>query len=136
MVPRNDDVTVAIASGADLVRARSEGRDLAARMGFSSADQVMIATVISELARNMLSYARQGEIALTRVEEPGRYGLRVVARDGGPGIADVTKALQAGYSTSGSLGLGLPGARRLMDEFDLVTKVGSGTTVTTCKWKR
>jgi serine/threonine-protein kinase RsbT len=106
---------------------------MAARLGFSPADLALVATAISELARNILQHAKQGQIVLRLLENSPR-GIVVVARDEGPGIADVDLAMQDGYSTGGGLGLGLPGAKRLMDEFDIVTEVGKGTVVTTKKW--
>ena len=94
----------------------------------------LIATVISELVRNIVLYAKRGQIIVRRAESAGRPGIVVVARDDGPGIPDVRQALCVGFSTSGSLGLGLPGAKRLMDEFEIVSEVGIGTTVTVKKW--
>ena len=96
----------------------------------------MIASAISEVARNIVEYAQRGEVAIRLVEKGGRRGVMVVAQDVGPGIADVSMALQDGFSTSGSLGLGLPGARRLMDEFEIHTEIGKGTRVTMRKWAR
>jgi serine/threonine-protein kinase RsbT len=120
----------------DIVTARQRGRALAAQAGFSEGDQTVIAAAISEIARNILMYAKRGEIALAIANSDDRVGVVVVATDQGPGIADVGRALQDGYSTSGGLGLGLPGARRLMDEFDLRSRPGEGTTVTMKKWRR
>jgi serine/threonine-protein kinase RsbT len=125
---------VRIASEADIVTARQIGRRLAAEGGFSSADQTLIATAISEVARNIVVYARHGEVILSALESQGRRCIRIVARDHGPGIADVGLAMQDGYSTGNSLGLGLPGARRLMDDFNLASTPGEGTTVTMQKW--
>lgn len=130
----NDEVRVPIRSDADVVAARQEGSALAARLGFSTSNLALIATAISEVARNMANYARQGEIILDIVEKDNRRGIIVVARDEGPGIADVALAMRDGYSTSGGLGLGLPGARRVMDEFEIVSEVGKGTVVTMKKW--
>lgn len=114
--------------------ARQTGRALAAQLGFSSADQTLIATAISEMARNILVYATSGEILL-RAEQDGRPGIAIIARDEGPGIPDIERALQNGYSTSGSLGVGLPGTKRIMDEFSIISEAGKGTTVTMKKWK-
>jgi len=125
---------IAIARDADIVAARQAGRELAAQAGFKGSDLTLIATAISEVARNILVYAKEGEIALEAIEEGGRSGLSVVARDEGPGIADIEKAMRDGFSTGGSLGLGLPGARRLMDDFQLESSLGVGTTVTMRKW--
>jgi serine/threonine-protein kinase RsbT len=128
------EVRVAIAHEADIVSARQKGRELAAQNGFRATDQTLIATAISEIARNILSYAGTGEVAITWVEQSGRRGLQVIGHDQGPGIARPELAMQDGYSTANSLGLGLPGAKRLMDEFELSTAVGRGTTVTMRKW--
>jgi serine/threonine-protein kinase RsbT len=108
---------------------------MAKELGFSASDATLLATAISELARNIVSYARRGEIILRATNNCERSGVMVVARDDGPGIPSIDLALQDGYSTSGSLGLGLPGVRRLVDEFEIVSAVGSGTTVTVRKWK-
>jgi len=131
-----DEVLVPITSDLDVVNARQKGRELAAGAGFSSGDQTVIAAAISEIARNIIMYAKRGEIALSVVSNGDRQGVVVVARDQGPGIRDVDRALQDGYSTSGGLGLGLPGARRLMDDFDVASAVGKGTVVTMRKWRR
>ena len=96
----------------------------------------MIATAVSEIARNIVTYATQGEVTLSEVSAGSRRGVQVLARDEGPGIADIELAMRDGYSTGKSLGLGLPGARRLMDEFEIVSVVGKGTTITMRKWKR
>lgn len=130
------DVRVAIEREADIVLARQAGRQLAAQLGFSTTDQTLIATAISEVARNIVVYAVHGEIVLTRAEDAGRIGIQVQAIDMGPGIDNKDLAMRDGYSTKNSLGLGLPGARRLMDDFELVSEVGRGTTVTMRKWKR
>jgi serine/threonine-protein kinase RsbT len=129
------ELRVPIASDSDVIAARQQGRELAAAHGFSAGDQTVIAVAISELARNILLYARRGEVELRAMNSANRTGIVVVARDQGPGIADLQLALQDGYSTSGGLGLGLPGARRLMDEFDVETAPGQGTTVTMRKWR-
>jgi len=131
-----EEVHVPIASDVDVVTARQQGREMAAGAGFSSGDQTVIAAAISEIARNILMYAKRGEIALNVITNGDRHGVVVIARDQGPGIPDVGRALQDGYSTSGGLGLGLPGARRLMDEFDVSSVVGKGTTVTMKKWRQ
>jgi serine/threonine-protein kinase RsbT len=125
---------VPIVSDADIVVARQQGRALARELGFSSSDQALIATAISEVARNILQHARQGEITLSTIKESQRQGIVVVARDHGPGIPDIDLAMRDGYSTTRSLGLGLPGARRLTDEFDIVSEPGKGTTVSMKKW--
>jgi len=130
-----EETRVSIQSDHDIVTARQRGRTLAQQLGFSNSNLTVIATAISELARNILLYAKKGELTLGIIENNGRQGLSVVARDQGPGIPDINRAMDVGYSTSGSLGLGLPGVRRLMDEFEIVSRVGKGTTVTTAKWK-
>lgn len=130
-----DELLLAIAADVDVVQARQRGRELALEAGFSAGDQTVIAAAISEIARNILMYARRGEIALRVVRNGERQGVVIVARDDGPGIPDVARALEDGYSTSGGLGLGLPGARRLMDEFDVTSVAGQGTTVTMTKWR-
>jgi serine/threonine-protein kinase RsbT len=127
---------IRIEADADIVQARQEGRTLASALAFSPSDLTVIASAISEVARNIYSYAGSGEIEVSLVERNGRRGVCIVAKDEGPGIADVELALQDGYSTSGSLGLGLPGARRLMDEFELETSRETGTKVTMWKWAR
>lgn len=128
--------TVRIGSDLDILKARQQGRTLAREIGFSGSNLTIIATAISELARNILLYAKAGELALGPIEANGHRGIAVVARDRGPGIPDIARAMQVGFSTSGSLGLGLPGAQRLMDEFEVVSEVGRGTTITAKKWLR
>ena len=129
------ELRLAITSDADVIAARQQGRDLAAQHGFSAGDQTVIAVAISEIARNIVRYAKAGEVLLRAVNSANRTGIVVIARDQGPGIRDVELALQDGYSTSGGLGLGLPGARRLVDEFDIQSEPGKGTTVTMKKWR-
>ena len=131
-----DEVRIAVNADTDIVTARQKGRDLAAQLGFSSTDLALVATAISELARNIVRYANRGEIILKLAERGEKRGIIVTARDEGPGIPNIPQAMQDGYSTSGSLGLGLPGVRRLMDEFEVVSKNGTGTTVTVKKWSR
>ena len=130
-----DEARVDISTEGDIVTARQYGRALARRLGLSNSAATLVATAISELARNILLYARHGELSMRPVEAGVRRGLVVVARDDGPGMPDVTRALQDGYSTSGRLGLGLPGVRRLMDDFHIDTAPGKGTTVTVKKWR-
>jgi len=129
-----DDIRIPIDRDADVVIARQRGRDLAAEVGFAGSDLTVIATAISEVSRNIVTYATRGEIILQVAEEQNRRGIVVVARDEGPGIPDVARAMRDGFSTAGSLGLGLPGARRLMDDFGIESSVGSGTVVTMKKW--
>ncbi len=129
-------IRVAINSDADTVTARQRGRALAAELGLSTGDQALVATAISELARNIVEYAVRGEIVLELIERGNKRGVVVIARDEGPGIPDIERAMQDGFTTGHGLGLGLPGARRLMDEFEIVSRVGQGTTVTVKKWTR
>jgi serine/threonine-protein kinase RsbT len=129
------DTQILITSDKDVVTARQQGRAVALQTGFSVSEATLIATAISELARNIVSYANQGSVTLRPVHgSNGATGLTIVASDSGPGIADLNLALRDGYSSSGGLGLGLPGVRRLMDEFDIASRAGSGTTVTITKW--
>jgi serine/threonine-protein kinase RsbT len=132
---RAGEIRVAINSDQDIVTARQRGRALAIELGFSSGDATLIATSISELARNIVSYARKGEITLKIVQASGRQGISIMASDSGPGIRDIRQAMRDGFSTSGSLGLGLPGVRRLMDDFEIASEPGRGTIVTVKKWK-
>lgn len=132
MVP---DARVPLRSDLDIVTARQKGRAIAAEIGFSGSQLTLIATAISEVARNIISYAGEGEITFQTVDEGNRNGIVIVAQDGGPGIADVEAAMRDGFSTGRSLGIGLPGAKRLMDEFEVVSEVGTGTTVTMSKWR-
>jgi serine/threonine-protein kinase RsbT len=127
---------VAINSDQDIVSARQKGRAMANELGFSSGDATLIATAISELARNIVAYARKGQITLKMVNGLNRRGISVVASDDGPGIADIRQALRDGFSTSGSLGLGLPGVRRLMDDFEITSEPGRGTMVAVKKWRQ
>ena len=130
------EIRVAINSDQDIVVARQKGRVMASELGFSSGDATLIATAISELARNIVSYARKGEIKLKGIHGSSQIGILVVASDAGPGIVDIRQALRDGFSTSGSLGLGLPGVRRLMDDFDIYSQPGKGTIVAVKKWRQ
>jgi serine/threonine-protein kinase RsbT len=135
--PEHGEERIAIESDNDVVTARQRARELAARLELTSTDQTLLATAISEVARNITTYATRGEVLLSIVRDNGgREGIRVIARDRGPGIADVDLAMQDGYTSGGGLGLGLPGARRLVDEFDIETAPSEGTTVTLVKWSR
>ena len=128
-------IRVRIESDTDLVSARHAGRTLAAQAGFSSSELTLIATAISELARNIIEYANYGEIQLELVQNANTSGIRIVASDSGPGISNIEQAIRGGFSTSGGLGLGLAGVRHIMDHFDLESSSGSGTCVTVTKWK-
>ena len=129
-----NETRVAINSAADIVTARQKGRTLALELGFDGSDLTLIATAISEVARNIVTHAKSGEITLTSANHGNRRGIQIVAHDKGPGIKDITKAMQYGYSTNKGLGVGLPGAKWLMDEFDIDSQVGKGTTVILKKW--
>ncbi len=130
------EIRVHIRSDADIILARGRGREIAAEAGFQTTDLTLIATAISELARNIVQYAREGEIILELVRNSSRPGIMVTARDEGPGILSTERAMEVGFSTSGGLGLGLPGVKRLMDELNIESKPGEGTVVKATKWKR
>jgi RNA polymerase sigma factor (sigma-70 family) len=132
---RDDEVRIAIRTDSDIVAARQAARQLAARLGFSRTDLTILATAVSEVARNIVRFAGAGEVVIELIDGP-RPGVQIVARDAGPGILDVDLALTDGYSTYDGLGLGLPGARRLMDEFAVASEPGRGTTVTMTKWRQ
>ncbi|MCE5296477.1 MAG: anti-sigma regulatory factor [Euryarchaeota archaeon] len=129
-----DEVCIRIKADIDIMSARHASRTMAAEMGFSNLEMTLIATAISELTRNILQYAGHGEISICKVQQGNRKGMKVVVMDEGPGIPDIETAMHDGYSTSKGLGLGLPGSKRLMDEFSIVSKVGIGTTITMYKW--
>jgi serine/threonine-protein kinase RsbT len=131
-----DEIRVAIRTDADVVTARQEARTMGAALGFSSTDLTLLATAISEIARNITTYAGEGEVTLRVRNETGRTGIEVVATDEGPGIANVELAMQDGYTTGNGLGLGLPGTRRLVDDFELDTSPGAGTRIRIVKWIR
>lgn len=127
--------SILISGDGDVVKARQQGRELAARAGFSRTDLTLIATAISEAARNIVRFAKRGEVMVSVVvDDNGRQGVSILARDRGPGIPDLDRALTDGYSTYDGLGLGLPGCRRLMDEFEISSVVGQGTILTMTKW--
>jgi serine/threonine-protein kinase RsbT len=126
---------VAINVDIDIVTARQEGRLLAGQLGFSSSEQVLIATAISEAARNIIQYAGKGTIFLKPIEEGNREGILIIAQDDGPGIANLEQAMIDGFSSSGGLGLGLSGMKRLMSELDISSEPGKGTTLTMKRWK-
>jgi len=127
--------TLSVRLESDILAARQHGREVAERVGFTGSDLALIATAISEVARNIVVHAGGGAIMISELSD-GRPGIEIVARDDGPGILDVELAMQDGYSTVDSLGLGLPGARRLMDEFTIESQEGHGTTVVMRKWIR
>lgn len=119
----------------DIVRVRQKVRSYAVDVGLGLVDQTKVVTAASELARNTLDYGGGGSATISTVEEGLRRGVRIVFEDKGPGIADLSRALQDGYSTGGGLGLGLSGARRLSNEFDIQSEPGAGTRVTIARWK-
>jgi serine/threonine-protein kinase RsbT len=127
--------TLSVRLESDILAARQHGREVAEQVGFSGSDLALIATAISEVARNIVVHAGGGAIMISELAD-GRAGIEIVARDDGPGILDIDLAMQDGYSTVASLGLGLPGARRLMDEFTIESQDGHGTTVVMRKWVR
>jgi serine/threonine-protein kinase RsbT len=129
-----DEVCVPVSSEIDIVTARQKGRELAARLGFSNTELTLIATAISEVVRNIVEYAKRGELCLNIVQQGNKRGIVIIASDKGPGIPNIKLAMQDGYSTKHSLGLGLPGAKRLMDEFEIISEVGKGTKITMKKW--
>ncbi|MFC4402036.1 anti-sigma regulatory factor [Gracilibacillus xinjiangensis] len=120
----------------DIVGARQMGREKAKELGFGTVDQARIATAISELARNIYLYAETGTITYEIVGDLNKIGLKIIASDDGPGISDISSAMEDGFSTSGGLGAGLPGVKRLMDNFDIESEDGKGTTITAIKWVR
>lgn len=128
------EIRVSIESAEDIVTARQEGRALVQNLGFSTTQATLVATVISELARNIVLYAGTGEVILSKARNRQQIGIMIVARDEGPGIVDLKHALMSGYSTSGGLGLGLPGVKQIMDSFDIKSEPGRGTIVTTVMW--
>lgn len=137
----NDDTlgdadAIDVVAEVDIVEARRRGKDLAIKAGIRGTDLTLLATAISEITRNILKYAGRGVVELHVVRRGGVGGLRVIARDNGPGIGDVARAMEDGFSTGDGLGLGLPGTRRLMDEFDVQSTMGVGTTVIMIKWAR
>ncbi len=126
---------IPIASVGDVVTARQRGRIAAEEIGFSGGEATLLAMVISELARNIVQYAGAGHIAIRTFDAAGRRAIEIVAHDQGPGIKDIEAALRPGFSTSGGLGLGLQGVRRIVDEFHIVAEPRHGTTVTVRKWR-
>jgi serine/threonine-protein kinase RsbT len=130
-----DEIRIAIASDEDMLPARASARALALDLGFTRTDATLIATAISEIARNIIVHVGKGEITMRPVQEERRYGLVVVASDAGPGIPDISAALEQGFASRDGLGLGLPGARRLMDDFEIESGRGNGTKITMTKWR-
>ncbi|MET1029812.1 anti-sigma regulatory factor [Domibacillus tundrae] len=130
------DSSVKIINEWDIVAARQLGRNVAKELGFGTVDQARITTAISELARNIYLYAGQGEITIEKVENGAKKGLTIISCDEGPGIPDLRKVMEDGFSTSGGLGAGLPGVKRLMDEFSIESTPGEGTLIKSMKWLR
>ena len=128
------DIVIDVGQPDDIIAARQAGHHLARELGFSLTDVTMIATAISEIARNITSYAGSGAVRVTVADREGRKALVVRAEDSGPGIANVERALEDGYSTGRGLGMGLPGARRLMDRLIVQSAPGQGTVVEMWKW--
>lgn len=128
------EARVRIQSSADIVTARQQGRSIASEIGFSNSNLTIIATAISEIARNIVEYAKEGEAVISLINDGPRQGIQIVLSDEGPGIPDTSTVMRDGFSTGRGLGIGLPGARRLMDEFEIVSEVGRGTTITMKKW--
>ncbi|QPC48192.1 anti-sigma regulatory factor [Mangrovibacillus cuniculi] len=120
----------------DIVAARQLGRNVAKELGFGTVDQARITTAISELARNIYLYAEDGQICIQKLEQATKKGMMVASIDKGPGIGDLRKVMEDGFTTSGGLGAGLPGVRRLMDEFSIESDLGKGTTIQATKWLR
>jgi len=135
MTPSAEERCIPVKTDLDIVSARVEGRDLAKQLGFGTIDQARIATAISELARNVVLYAPEGKVTVRAIiSDDGGRGIEVICEDNGPGIASVELVMQDGYSTSSGLGMGLPGTKRLMDEFEIETKLGVGTRVAVRRW--
>jgi serine/threonine-protein kinase RsbT len=131
---QREKVRVTIQSQADVVAAREQARALAVEAGFSVCDSTLITTAISEMTRNILEFARRGEITIALLKNGSKSGLQIVASDEGPGIEDIARVMKDGYSSCKGMGIGLPGTKRLMDEFEIRSKVGTGTTITMMKW--
>ena len=134
MESAREDLRVAVSSTRDVVTARREARTLARSLGFEGSQVTLIAAAISEVGRNIVEFARHGEIVLGCIGNGSKCGIQIVARDQGPGIANLAKAMQYGYSTRHRVGAGLPGAKWLMDEFEIQSNMGKGTTITMKKW--
>jgi serine/threonine-protein kinase RsbT len=135
--PQNalEEVTrLPIRGGPDVVTARQKGRQLASQIGFAGSEVTVIASAISEIARNIVDYAEHGQMTFQKIERGSRQGIMIVAQDEGPGIPNVAEALQYGCATRRGIGVGLPGAKWLMDEFEITSKPGKGTKVTMRKW--
>jgi len=130
----DQEASIIVASAADIIVAREMGRKVGRELNFSLTDLTIIATVISELARNIIVFAKEGNVKVGKIKQGGKLGIQIIAEDNGPGIVDVFLAMQDGFSTGKGLGLGLPGVKRLMDEFEILSDTGKGTTVSVIKW--
>ena len=130
------EVRVKIDSPADIVVARQQARALATEAGFSICDSTLVTTAVSEMSRNILEHAQHGEVVISLLRNGTKSGVKIVVKDRGPGIADIAQVMQDGYSSRKGMGIGLPGTKRLMDEFEIRSKVGNGTTVTMKKWSQ
>lgn len=135
VVAASNSETIPIEKETDIVTARQVGRNMSRQLGFGTIMQSRITTSISELARNIYLYAGTGTITIETVENDEKIGLKMTAFDEGPGIADLRKALEDGFTTSGALGAGLPGVRRMMDDFQMESTLGKGTRVVVIKWR-
>ncbi|MES2202475.1 MAG: anti-sigma regulatory factor [candidate division FCPU426 bacterium] len=131
-----EETHIPIRAESDILQARQKGREMASSMGFAGVELTLITTAISEISRNIVKYAGEGDIVFWQVDMGSNQGLVIQARDQGPGIPDLVAAMQDGFSTGNGLGLGLPGARRLMDDFEIQSQLGKGTVVTLTKWRR
>jgi len=131
-----NSLTLAIKTEKDVVLVRQRVREYAAKLGMGTLDQTKLMTATSELSRNILRYAGIGEVTIQQVREGQRVGVKIIFKDSGPGIPDIEKALEDGYSTTKSLGMGLPGAKRLVNFFNIISNVGHGTEITIIRWGR
>lgn len=126
--------TFQVSSDKDVVQIREHAREIAGAIGFSANDRTLITTVVSEICRNIIEYAQKGEVSIKHLHLNSKRGICITASDDGPGIADVKKAMEDGYSTGRGMGVGLPGSKRIMDAFEIESKPGEGTNITMCKW--
>jgi serine/threonine-protein kinase RsbT len=134
MMVLNKD-TMPILKEQDVIIFRNRVKEISVKIGMSLLNQTKLITAASELVRNMLKYANGGKVQLEIISNNGKTGIRLVFEDQGPGIKDIKQAMQDGFSTGKSLGLGLPGAKRLVNEFDIKSEPGKGTMVTIIRWK-
>ena len=130
----SEEEVILIEEERDIVICRQACREWAKNIGFNLVDQTRITTSASELARNIHDYAGSGEVIIADAEENGRMGIKIIFKDSGPGIANIEQALGEGWTTKGSMGMGLPGSKKLMDDFEIISDPASGTQVTIWKW--